>query len=52
MVTIMIVISFQKQIWLYNDITFYIKFIINILLYNKENITIEKNDIRFYKNIN
>ena len=42
-------ISFQKQIWLYNDITFYIKFIINILLYNKENITIEKNDIRFTK---
>lgn len=42
-------ISFQKQIWLYNDITFYIKFIINILLYNKENIILQKKDIRFTK---
>jgi hypothetical protein len=42
-------ISFQKQIWLYNEITFYLKFIINIILYNQENVIITNHTIRFTK---
>lgn len=42
-------ISFQKQLWIYNDITYFLKFINNYLLYNKENINIKTKNIRFTK---
>lgn len=42
-------ISFQKQLWIYNDITYFLKFINNYILYNKETLTIKTKNIRFTK---
>lgn len=42
-------ISFQKQLWIYNDITYFLKFINNYYLYSNENINIKTKNIRFTK---
>lgn len=42
-------ISFQKQLWIYNDITYFLKFVNNYILYTNENINIKTKNIRFTK---
>jgi nucleoside-triphosphatase THEP1 len=42
-------ISFQKQLWLYNDISYHLKFIYNWYIYNNIYINVKKRVCRFTK---
>ena len=42
-------ISFQKQLWLYNDISYQLKFIYNWYIYNKTIVQVKKRVCRFTK---
>jgi hypothetical protein len=42
-------ISFQKQLWLYNDISYQLKFIYNWYIYNNTQVTVKKRVCRFTK---